>query len=302
MRTLQPFLLILTFSFSTAAYAAAPQELYKGLPDYDKHPAFTISAADAHNGLRRQILGISPAASDCKMTTVKAPLIDTVDLWSNVCDAGTYTSVRQSIHKLAPGLIFNNITFWITDLDGDKEPDLIAGHLDVSEDKEWPYPYLSLWRLKFENGKYTAVHAGPFLMGNVHSIRPFGNIVDRKTVFVRHYSCMECEPLTYLTPVDFDAPNRSRAYEFTYSEGHQNFSPELEYELPGMGHTVDAAVQTRTLPPSKDGPHLLQFFDIQDQLDEWWSFTCSNYRCDYRMYLKKPPDDFSRLWNKAEKL
>ena len=119
---------------------------------------------------------------------------------------------------------------------------------------------------------------------------------------MKHASCIECEPTLYLTALDFDAGDDTRAYNFTYNENHEGFNPTIQYDLPGMGHSVDAKVETRILPPSDNGPHLLQFFDMEEGPGEWWSFTCINYRCDYQMQLNKPTDDFIRLWNKAKKL
>jgi hypothetical protein len=36
--------------------------------------------------------------------------------------------------------------------------------------------------------------------------------------------------------------------------------------------------------------------------DEWWTFTCKDFRCDYQMYAGQPPADFKKLWDKGRKL
>jgi hypothetical protein len=287
-------------------------ETYKGLPDYDKNTPFTNMDRVQHETLRKALANIMPSDKRCKAGSVlvwKAPKYseDTsgedwrVELSTNICNQNKLSSIKKLIISLAPSLNMENMTAWLTDMDGDKEPDLIVGYMDISKD-ELKYPYLSLWRLKYEKGKYKAYYAGPFLNGTFHAIQPFGEKSKNKTVFVKHASCIECEPILYLTALDFDAGDDARAYEFTYNEKHEGFRPRIEYELPGMGHTVEAKVETRILSPSVKGPHLLQYFDMEEQPDEWWAFTCLNYRCDYKMYLNKPPDDFKKLWEKAKRL
>ena len=81
--------------------------------------------------------------------------------------------------------------------------------------------------------------------------------------------------------------------------------PTIEYALPGHGHTIDAKVETRSLPASAKGPHLLQSFTMEqgeNRPDEWWTFTCKDFRCDYQMYAGQPPADFKKLWDKGRKL
>src|SRR5207253_5279757 len=50
-------------------------------------------------------------------------------------------------------------------------------------------------------------------------------------VFVKHYSCLECEPWTYLTILDFS--HTSKAFQFTYAPDHKEYGDTLEYKLPG---------------------------------------------------------------------
>jgi hypothetical protein len=179
-----------------------------------------------------------------------------------------------------------------------------VGHLDLSSELTVPYPFLNLWRLKIEADTYSVRHAGPFLSGRIRAVRDFGESVSRKVVFVQHVSCIECESTVYLTPIDFEAAKDARPYEFTYSEKHDSFDATLEYSLPGMGHTVDATVETRLIPPSAGGPHLLQHFHMLEKgtPDEWWTFTCKQYRCDYTLDKKSASPGFLLLWADARKL
>lgn len=285
-------------------------ETYKGLPEYDKNTPFTNMDSSQHIKLEKAIADIRPSDlksinRQCKAGSVlvwKASNSSDKDwrkdLSTNICNPSKLATIKKLVSSLAPSLDLKNMTAWVVDLDGDK--DLLIGYIDIS--KEDKYPYISFWRLKPESGIYKAYYAGPFLDGSLHAVRAFGEKEKNKAVFIKHASCIECEPLIYLTAIDFDAGNDARAFEFTYNEKHDGFAPTLEYELPGMGHTVEAKVEVRLLPPSSSGPHLLQFYKMAEGPNEWWSFTCKNYKCDYQEYKDKSPDSFKKLWKIAKPL
>jgi len=291
---------LLTFS-STYTGAVQYVDYYKGLPNYDEQPAFIKDNQKAAYALHAALAKVNVSSRQCKVGVVNVWKDWKLALKSNICDARTFKALRGLVSQLAPGLRSDRTTLWLTDLGANSNPDLIVGHIDLSQDQ---YPHLSLWRLRLENGAFKALYAGPFLDGEIYAVRPFGANPKRKIVFVKHVSCIECEPITYLTGIDFDADNDARPFAFTYSEAHGGFESTIEYALPGMGHTVDAKVETRTLPPSVNGPHLLQFFkmDKGEGPDEWWAFTCKDYRCDYEMYKKAPPAKFFGLWKRAKRL
>ncbi|MGZ3239321.1 MAG: hypothetical protein ACXWIN_09785 [Burkholderiaceae bacterium] len=284
------------------------------LPDYEKAPVFTNKNKNQHEELRNFLLNAMPSQKECKVGSVlvwKAPMYvgDTsgkdwrVNLTSNICEPKSFSNIRKLIGKLAPTLNLNNMTAWLVNLEDDNNFDLMVGYIDLSDERP-KYPYLSFWRLKLEDGIYKAIYAGPFLDASFYSARNFGENSKNKTIFVKHVSCIECEPTVYLTAIDFDAGKDARAYEFTYNEKHEGFEPTIEFELPGMGHTVEAKVETRLLPPTKEGPHLLQFFKMAkgEGPDEGWVFTCKNYKCDFQLYKGKMPQKFNQLWNRASPL
>ena len=302
---------IFLFHGNADAIRYAVEESYNSLPNRDKNTPFTNSDKSQYTKLKQAISDAKPSNTECKAGSVllkKAPkyVEDTsgkdwlFDFSTNICDSNKLLRIKELVRSLAPTLDINNITAWIYDLDNDHINDLVVGYVDVSP--EYRYPYLSLWRLKFEQSTYKAYYAGPFLNGRLHAVVPFGTKSKNKVVFVNHASCIECEPLVYLTPIDFDAGDDARPYEFTYNEKHEGFVPTIEYDLPGMGHTVDAKVETRILPPSAAGPHLLQFFDMEEGPDEWWAFTCKGYKCDFQLYKQTAPDKFKTLWEKAKRL
>jgi hypothetical protein len=290
----------------------AVEEAFNSLPNYDRNTPFTETDRAQHAKLGQAITGVKPLNKECKAGSVlvrKAPQYPgdasgkdwRVDLSSNICDVMKLNNIKRLIVSLAPTLSVDNLTAWLFDVDGDQKKDLIVGYIDVSRD-ESKYPYLSLWRLKLERGVYKPYYAGPFLNGTVHTTLRFGNKPANLKVFVKHVSCIECEPTIFLTALDFNGESDVRAYEFSYDEKHEGFDSTIEYELPGMGHTVDAKVETRVLPPSEAGPHLLQFFDMDEGPDEWWAFACKEYKCDFQLYKGTAPNNFKQLWNKARRL
>jgi hypothetical protein len=301
----------------TTAHAVryAVEDAYNSLPNYDKEPVFTNIDKRQHERLENAIANITPSIKECRAGSVlvwKAPKYpgDTSgqdwrkDLTTNICDPKKLDSIRKLIGNLAPSLNLSNMTVWLTNLDDANKSDLIVGYIDISKG-DIKYPYLSLWRLKLENGVYRAIYAGPFLDGTLYAIRNFGDNLKHKAVFIKYVSCIECEPWVYLIAIDFDTDKDAHPYEFTYDVNkHEEFDPSIEYELPGMGHSVDAKVETRVLPASLEGPHLLQFYKMEEGEDpnESWAFTCKNYKCDFQLYKGKMPSKFEKLWSKATPL
>ena len=94
------------------------------------------------------------------------------------------------------------------------------------------------------------------------------------------------------------------AFEVSYgADTDEAWQPEIEYLLPGMGHSIDAKVETR-LPAQREssGPHLLQHFKVEGGEDEWWSFTCRDQRCKSELFKGAPPPALLSTWQKARSL
>jgi len=294
--------------YSTMKDRPAPQITYAdpavGLPDYEKNPPFTNHDPRTIATIGEIIASAKPSLSGCVSGSVRVWKDWNVKIYSNICDKAVLKDLRTLVGGLAPALDQSHLSLWLVSLDVGKPPVLLVNHMDVTPTVTSPYPFLNLWRLRIDGDSYSVRHAGAFLNGRIRAVRPFGEQTGRQVVFVQHVSCMECEPTVYITPIDFEAEGDAKPYEFTYSERHDSFDATLEYELPGMGHTVDATVETRLLPPSSGGPHLLQFFHMleKDQSDEWWTFTCRAYRCDYTLEKKTTTAEFLRLWGKGRKL
>lgn len=293
---------------SATSFAVHYLNPWEGLRDYDKNPAFTNRDPDTIKQLSAAISTAKISSKQCSVGSVRVQKNWIVPLRSNICEPGEFAELLALVVKLAPDLR-TNTTLQLVALSESGSPSLIVAHYDINQDPQAPgggYPFLSLWRLRFTNEGYVAPHAGGYLNGKIRDVRHFGQKAQNKVVFVQHQNCIECEPSVYLTAIDFDGhPSDAKAFEFTYAESHDGFDPMIEYVLPGKGHSIDAKVETRTLPPSARGPHLLQSFKMergQAGPDEWWTFTCKAYRCDYQMYTGTPPPDFQKLWNKAKKL
>lgn len=278
-------------------------EAYKGLPDYEKDRPFTGGDKATHQELREALLAAAAGARECESGSVPVPDLDPFVLGTNICNQSDFARIKALVGKLAPKLTRSRLTFWKVDMNDDGEPDLLVGYVDISKDEYFQYAYLSLWLLRYDRDRYDAVYAGPFLGGGLHAIRSFGPSAQRKMVFVKHQSCIECCPWVYLTVIDFFAGPHGAVFEFTYSAGHSEFGRTIEYELPGRGHSIDAKVESR-IPRAAgaQGPHLLQWFDVEEGTDEWWVFTCKGLKCDYRIYEKRLPHKYLDVWNKADKL
>jgi hypothetical protein len=276
-------------------------DMNKGLPDYDAHTPFTEHDSRVVAALREVVNSVKAGDRQCVAGSVAALEEIRVKLYSNVCDERAVRELKRLVARLAPTLHQGNLSFWVMKPTAMEGPDLLVEHFDLSSES---YPFLSLWRIRFNGDSYSLRYAGPFLEGRILAVRPFAGSARRSIVFVQHLSCFECEPTVYVTPMDFEADNDARPYEFTYSEKHDSFDPTLEYQLPAMGHTVDAKVETRLLPPSTDGPHVLQHFHMLEpgRPDEWWTFTCKGYRCDYKLHKGSATSDFLRVWGQAKKL
>jgi len=290
---------------------------YKGLPDYEKDPAFKTDAAEPHRLLRATLP--KTAAPLCVRGRLEAQLnVDAPELKTNLCDLNAYARARDLLLQIAPSLDPARLTFRTMDLDGDGEPELLVEFIDLPpplyqlqeggriSEEAFPIPgavqrdpYLSLWVLKFDGSVYRATYAGPFLAGEVHAAAPFGQVGMPTMVFIRHQSCTECHASTYLTVVDFF---RDDAFQFSYDEKHEIFAHRIEYSLAGKGHTVDAEVETRVLPASNAGPHLLQQFRLADGKVEWWVFSCVDLKCDYALHLGALPAQFRKAWGAGRKL
>jgi hypothetical protein len=298
-----PFLLgcVLAVFSSVTSSAVIYKKYYEGLPDYEKNSPFTSNDP----GLHSQLESVIKAAAVTEKACAAVPINDFYALDSNVCKASDSVKIKGILGKIAPSLDPKNLALWKADLDSDGLPELLVGYLtNLKETEDYSDPYFTLWLLK-KNGKiYKVVHVGPFLAGRLHAIKSFGPFRKHKTVFVKFLSCTECHPWVYLLAVNFSASQDGSPFEFTYNKDHKSWGPTLEYELPGMGHSVDAEVETR-IPSSSGpaGPHLLQKFTMKnDGTTEWWAFTCKGLKCDHKMSTGKMPQIYKDQWEKGEKL
>ncbi len=300
--------LVVLLICSSPAHSVIYKEYYRGLPNYEADSPFVVATPAAHKAIKDKLPGLKISPEDCFMSSVEGSFGTSYSLRSNVCDKNHYEDAKIRISKLAPSLKQEHLTFWIDDLNQDGEAEIIVEHLDFSESYDPKHPalggdaYRSYWLLQWTGSRYDEIHVGPFLEGDLHSLRPFANTNGRKILFVKHQSCTECDPWIYLTAVDFYAGESGDVFQFTYSTDHQSFGPTLEYRLPGRGHSIDAEVETRTLPPGSGGPHLMQYFDLEEGQDEWWIFTCKEMKCDYEMFLTELPSKLKKVWDNADKL
>ena len=274
---------------------------YEGIPDYENKTVFLAEPASTHSEIRALLREAPTSKSLCVRGYVKGTVVLPHELRTNICNRSSYSAIKALIAKIAPSLDQQRWSFRKVDLDGDGEPEVIVEYVDLIGDANVKDPYLSLWHLRYNGTVYRSTYAGPFLVGNLHAQLAFGQSNDRKMVVVRHSSCTECHPWVYLTVIDFFRSPDGAAFEFTYADDHKSFKYDIEYILPGVGHSVDAKVETRALAATSEGPHLIQQFRFDDGKTEWWVFRCQDLKCDYEMY-KELPSKYRQSWQRGLKI
>lgn len=274
----------------------------RGLPDYLHKSPFAAALNNSGSFMRRlDEATVSPAP--CKVGAVDVPDLGQMPLFSNLCDKAQSDALRKLVAELAPDMTFATTAVWKAAVTpkGGAEP--IIAHVDISTDDHFHYPYLSIWRLEIKNAQLIAQFAGSFLSGQIHAIRPFGHENQANKVFVKHLSCLECEPWVYLSVLDFSQQS-ARSLEFTYDPDHKDYEETIEYELPGMGHSVEADVETR-IPKGDTSsvPDLIQVFRYREEKKtEWWLFSCQHGQCDYQLFNGALPGRYRGSWASADKL
>jgi len=292
----------LAMSSSVSSSAVIYKKYYEGLPDYEKNSPFKSNDPGLHAKLASAVKSAVIADKGCQAVLIGQyfPALD-----SNVCKATDSDKIKEILGKIAPSLDLKHLALWKTDLDSDNEPELLVGYLTpLKQTEDYSDPYFTLWLMKKNKTIYKVIHVGPFLAGRLHAIKSFGPFRNQKTVFIKFLSCTECDAIVFLLAVNFETSKDGSPFEFTYSQDHKSWAPIIEYELPGMGHTVNAEVETRIpLSTGPTGPHLLQKFTMKDDgRTEWWAFTCKGLRCDYEMTIGKLPERYKNHWDKGEKL
>ena len=267
---------------------------YEGLPDLDGRPPFAAPSPEQTAALRDFLLHHSGSAESC--TKAIAP-VGVRELCDRGADEGR-TLLRSMAHGLPPGQ-FGRL--WRTDLDGDGDVELLAQYDTTPGEPSDRYSAFFVFR--WVKGAFHVTAASWFLEGSLHAVCPFGPTSTGK-IFVRVLSCTGCHPWVYLVVCDLLVEPSGAAFEFQYNlEEPDSWQREIEYKLPGMGHSIDASVETR-IPgsPQPGDPHLMQHFDVHGGEGEWWAFTCKGYRCGAELFKGKAPDQFILRWKQAKPL
>ena len=273
----------------------------RGLPDYAHKSPFTVNASVSET-FRRRLTEATTSPKQCKLGEIEVPGLAKTPLFSNLCDKAQSDALRKLVAEIAPDLTFATTAVWKIALTPNGEAEPVIAHVDISTD-EFHYPYLSIWRLEVTNDQLNAQFGGSFLSGQIHAVRPFGHENNSNKVFVKYLSCLECEPWVYLTILDFSQKSVG-PLKFTYDSDHKDYDEAIEYELPGMGHSVEADVETR-VPKGADAsvPDLIQTFHYKEEKKvEWWVFSCQAGQCDYQLFNGTLPERYRASWTSADKL
>lgn len=270
------------------------KQYYDGLPDLDKLSPFAGHENAQASQLR--VLLLKPTLSLCDQHQQAAQIAGVQELCGSLA-----SDIHVLLAKMSKGLPSGRFSrLWLTELEPGQDRTLIAQY-DVQHSAP-PDRYAAFFVFQWRNDRYRVRYANWFLEGSLHAVRPFGP-ANRRIVFIRVLSCTECHPWVYLVALDFLSEPYETSYEFNYtSDNAEGWGPQIEYVLPGMGHSIDAKVETRLPEQSSSGQHLLQYFDVENGEDEWWSFSCQGLRCKPKVFKGQAPDWFTALWNRAERL
>lgn len=277
------------------------KQYYEGLPDLEASPPFARHSKTQAVALR-SLLGLAGKAPSTCPAHGAAPSSEGNEICGPAADR-----LRSAVQGMAPGLTATGWTgLWTADLDRDGEPELIAGY--QVPDRQGEDRYFAFFVLRWTGDDYRIASASWFLEGSIHAIRRFDAGSGEAKVVVRLLSCTMCEPFVYLVIADFGDSADGSVFELSYApealNDSESWSANVEYELPGMGHSIEADVETRVLEGAGPAnPQLMQYYHVKDGgPDEWWSFRCAGLRCAPEVLKGKPSEAFLTLWRRAKRI
>jgi hypothetical protein len=276
------------------AQGVRTKSYYEGLPDLDAQPAFGSMRSEQSRALRDFLVREPGSVTAC---TKGSELVGVREICGRGAEEGRLL-LRSLAHGLPPGRF---ASLWRANLRVEGEADLLV-QFDTQKD-EVSDRYAAFFAFRWAEGAFQVTAASWFLEGSLRGVHPFGPTPNRK-VFLEVLSCTACHPWVYLVVCDFLVPPSGASFEFQYNlDEPEAWQAEVEYKLPGMGHSIDATVETRLpVAPQPAGPHLMQHFDVQDGEDEWWTFTCKGQRCGAQMFKGRAPAEFLARWKGAKPL
>jgi hypothetical protein len=271
------------------------KELYVGLPDLSAQPV--LADLGREKSARLRVLAAEARSEQaCEPPTVADGVVaicgDRADEASAILRSQVPTSRAGRLSHL-----------WSLRSKTHRVDTIVAEYdVEIGEVRD---RYTAFFVLRWQDSCYRVSFTDWFLEGSLQAVRTFGPS-RRRNLFVRFSSCTECCAWTYVAAVDLDGPpgTRPARYRFSYASGTPGtFQPELEYVLPGRGHSIEAKVETRLPPrPAPNGIHVLQYFDLEDGADEWWAFRCKGWDCHPEVHVGEPPADFATAWKSASPL
>jgi hypothetical protein len=285
---------LLVFALATSAAGAQVtyKRYYEGLPDLEAVRPFAGQESAEAEKLRQLLSeGRSSACEPRAGQTAGA---------REICGS-VAAEIRGLLGEMATGLPSGRFSgLWFAELEPGQGEALLAQY--DTRDDQYGDRYAAFFAFQWRAERYRVTTASWFLEGSLHAVELFGPS-GRRAAFVRVLSCTECCAWVYLVACDFVPEPDGAAYQFSYAiDADESWQWQIEYELPGKGHSIDARVETRLPDQAPSGPHLLQYFDVEDGEDEWWSFRCEGLRCKPELFEGKAPEWFAVAWNGARPL
>ena len=114
---------------------------YEGVPKYDIESPFKKQKSKLSQLMEH--LALLKVKDECIIGEIKENFAK-YSLKSNICTLDEITKTRKLISSIAPSFEKNKITFWVENTDAGPERELLIGYVDISSNKHFKYPYLSL--------------------------------------------------------------------------------------------------------------------------------------------------------------
>lgn len=278
-------------TFKKGGFNPKCKEYYKELPMYWAFDPFVGFDNDNTSSQLTRILHDATANDDgCDEVNVKGFR----PFKSNICDSKN-EDIKKLIATASPSFDRTKLFLWKSNFTGKDDPSLVVGYVIEKTNGD---TYTSFWVLVRNNDyRYVPFYVGTYLAGSVLKIEPFGPNLERNALFIKYLSCTECEPFEYVKIVA-SLPNTQIIKVYTFDDGN------LEYSLPGNGHSIDADVETKImLSPNEKSPWLMQHFRRTDGgEDEWWAGFCKNFKCNTSVTFGNMPKEFTTDWQNGKRL
>ncbi len=272
-----------------------------------------------------RVIQATPISPDGCATVTSPDLRDEYsDLRGNICADADRAKLSALLIQAAPSLKADQLVYFKDDLDGDREPDLLVGH--VAGAVQDCTPCFAFYFLTFKEGRLQIHLKGPYANGRWLAIIPFRPASQSKTVFIKYAKCSEgCDPPDWrLEIINFRLSESGLNFLFhTRSSAHLGLpdviTESIVYSQIEEPYTA-TAIETRILALSPQSPEKQSAISLIQRVEEretnfitgqmestgllkWNRIYCSaNPQCTLFVTLGELPPKTKQLWDESTPL